>query len=92
MKAEESWDPTDVCPLENILRLRNSLGEILEVESETLYLCQIDKGCVELLFQVPSFIEEDIFPLSVGQQQLLASIGASRLTCGRYKLKVCLIR
>ena len=90
MKVEESWNPTDGCSLENVLRLRNSLGKILEVESDMLYLCQIDKGCVELLFQVPSFVEEDIFPLSMEQQRALASIGVPRLTCGRYSyFQVC---
>ena len=84
VKVEESWDPTEGCSLENVLRLRTSLGKILEVESETLYLRRIDKGCVELLFQVPSFVEEDIFPLQVEQERSLASIGVSRLTCGRY--------
>ena len=84
VKVEESWDPTDGCSLESVLRLRNSLSEILEVESETLYLLQIDKGCVELLFQVPSFVEEDIFPLSMEQERSLASTGVSKLTCGGY--------
>ena len=84
VKVEESWDPSDGCSLEIILRLRNSLAEILGVESEMLYLCRIDKGCVELLFQVPSFVEEDIFPLSVEQETSLASIGVTRLTCGSY--------
>ena len=84
VKVEKSWDPNDGCSLENVLRLCNSLGEILEVNSETLYLCQIDEGCVELLFQVPSFIVEDIFPLSMEQQRSLASIGVPRLTCGSY--------
>ena len=86
VKYEESWDPTEGgCPLETVQRLRNSLGEILEVEPETLYLCQIDKGCVELLFQVPSFAAEDIFPLSMEQERSLASVGVTRLTCGSYR-------
>ena len=94
MKVEESWDPIDGCSLEIILRLCNSLAEILGVESETLYLCRIDKGCVELLFQVPAFVEEDVFPLSVEQETSLASIGVARLTCGSYSYvqppEVCL--
>ena len=86
VKVEESWDPTpqEGCSLENVLRLRNSLADILEVESETLYLCQIEKGCIELLFQVPSFVEEDIFPLSKEQERELTSVGVTRLTCGSY--------
>jgi len=94
VKVEESWDPTDGCSLENVLRLRNSIAEILEVESETLYLCRIDKGCVELLFQVPSFVEEDVFPLSMEEERSLVSVGVSRFTCGSYSYpksqEVCL--
>ena len=84
MKVEESWDPGEGCSLENILRLCNSLADILEVEPETLYLCRIDKGCVELLFQVPSFVEEVLFPLSMKQERFLASLGVARLICGSY--------
>ena len=94
MKVEESWDPKEGCPLENVLHLRNSLADILEVELETLLLCQIQKGCVELLFQVPSFVEEDIFPLSMEQERSLTFVGVIRLTCGSYRfpklLEVCL--
>ena len=94
VKFEESWDPTEGCSLENILRLSNSLAEILEVEPVTLQLCQIDQGCVELQFQVPSFVEEDIFPLSVEQERSLISVGVTRLTCGSYRFprpaEVCL--
>ena len=94
VKVEESWDPREGCSLENVRRLCNSLADILEVEPETLYLCRIDKGCVELLFQVPSFVQEDIFPLSIKQEQSLTSIGVTRLTCESYMFlqspEVCL--
>ena len=85
VKVEESWDPSEGCSLENVLRLSNSLADILEVDPMMLHLCRIDKGCVELLFQVPSFVEEDIFPLSVEQERSLTSVGVTRLTCGRYR-------
>ena len=85
VKVEESWDPTEGCSLENVIRLRNSLADILEVESGTLYLCQINKGCMELLFQVPSFVEEDVFPLSIEQERSLTAVEVTRLTCGSYR-------
>ena len=88
MKVEESWDPTEGCSLENVLRLCNSLADILEVEPETLYLCRIDKGCVELLFQVPSFVEVDILPLSMKQKRSLTAVGVTGLTCGSYKWRL----
>lgn len=52
---------------------------------QTLHLCQIDQGCVELQFQIPSFVEEDIFPLSVEQERSLTTIGVTRLTCRSYR-------
>ena len=70
--------------LNQILQLRNTLAETLGVTSDTLYLCRIDEGCVELLFQIPSFVEEDLFPLSIKQERSLDLIGVARLTCGNY--------
>ena len=95
VKVEESWGPAKGCPLETVIRLRNTLGDILGVEPSTLYLCRIDEGCVELMFQVPSFIE-DIFPLSINQEKSLTSIRVTRLTCVNYSFshppEVCLYR
>ena len=85
VKVEESWGPAKGCPIETVLRLRISLGNILGVEPWTLHLCRIDEGCVELMFQVPSFVEEDIFPLFMVQERSLSSVGVTRLTCGKYR-------
>ena len=85
VKFEESWDPTEGCSLENVLHFSNTLAEILEVEPVTLHLRQIDQGCVQLQFQIPSFVEEDIFPLSVEQERSLPFVGVTRLTCGSYR-------
>ena len=70
--------------LDWVLQLQQQLAEILEVETETLNIFRIDKRCVELLITVPSFIEEDIFPLSVEQEKSLLDIEIAELTCGCY--------
>ena len=96
VKVEESWGPAKGRPLETVLHLRISLGDILGVEPSTLYLCRIDEGCMELLFQVPSFVEEDIFPLSIEQERSLTSVGVTRFTHGNYSFpqppEVCLYK
>ena len=87
VKTEDNWDPheeTQGKVLDWVLKLQSVLAEILEVEAETLYICRIDKGCVELQFQVPSFVEEDIFPLSVEQERSLFTSKVAKLTCGSY--------
>ena len=92
LKTEDSWDPrgetrgeTRGSTIQQVLDLEISVIEVLGFEPETFHLCRIDDGCIELLFQVPSFVEEDIFPLSVEQERALTSVGVARLTCGSYK-------
>ena len=87
VKTEDNWDPHERAQgkvLDWVLQLQNLLAEILEVETETLCLCRIDKGCVELLFTVPSFVKEDIFPLSVEQEKSLVAIEVAKMSCGRH--------
>ena len=56
-----------------------------------LRLCRVEEGCLRLIFQVPSFVQEEIFPLSSVQKRALAAEGVIRLTCGDYQFatKVC---
>ena len=91
LKVEENWGPkiecqapVTECLLDSVLLLHISLSDILGIMPWTLNLRRIDKGCMELLFQVPSFIEEDIFPLSMEQEKSLSAVGVTRLTCGSY--------
>ena len=84
VKVEEVCSSAKGCPVETVRQFRNSLGDILGVEPWTLHLCRIDDGCMELLFQFPFFVEEDIFPLSTKQERLLTSVGVIKLTCGSY--------
>ena len=41
--------------------------------------------------QIPSFVQQEIFPLSTEQESALAAEGVIRLTCGDYQFttKVC---
>ena len=56
-----------------------------------LRLCRVEQGCLQLIFQVPSFVQQEIFPLSTEQESALAAEGVIRLTCGDYQFaaKVC---
>jgi len=72
--------------LAEIKRFCKKLSEILRVSSEgVLRLCQVEKGCFQLMFQVPSFVQQDIFPLSREQERVLTTKGLTRLTCGEYQ-------
>ena len=56
-----------------------------------LRLCQVEEGCLQLIFQVPLFVQQEIFPLSSEQESALAAEGVIRLTCRDYQFtaKVC---
>ena len=63
----------------------HKLSEIVHVSSQgVLCLCRIDKGCFELTFQVPSFVQQKIFPLSREQEMALEKKGVIKLKCGKY--------
>ena len=50
-----------------------------------LRLCRAEEGCLQLIFHVPSFVQEEIFPLSSEQERALTEEGVIRLTCGDYQ-------
>ena len=56
-----------------------------------LRLCKVEEGCLQLIFQIPSFVQQEIFPLSSEQGRALAAEGVIRLACGDYQftIKVC---
>ena len=65
---------------------RHKLSEILRVSSQgILRLCRVEKGCFQFTFQVPSFVQQEIFPLSREQERTLKAKGVMKLTCGEYQ-------
>ena len=63
----------------------HKLSEIVHISSQgVLRLCRVEKGCIELIFQVPSFVQQKIFPLSREQEIALKEEGVIKLKCGKY--------
>ena len=80
--------------VEEVQVFRHKLSEILRVASQgTLRLCRVEKGCFQFILQVPSFVQQEIFPLSREQEKALLVEGVIRLTCVNYqflvKLNLC---
>ena len=88
VKVDSQYDNYTVAQVEGF---RHKLSEILRVSSEgILRLCRVDKGCFQLMFQVPSFVQHEIFPLSREQEKTLAAMGVIELMCGGYHFLVML--
>ena len=65
---------------------RHKISEMFRVSSQgVLRLCRVVKGCFQLTFQVPSFVQKEIFPLSREQEMFLETKGVIALTCGEYQ-------
>ena len=82
MKLDSKYDDYSLSATKDDLRV--ALGELLHITPETLYLCEIDDGCILLTFQIPHFVQEVIFPLSAEQETTLLELGVLQLTCGDY--------
>ena len=78
--------------VKELKKFQYRLGRIFCVSPQSvLRLCRVEEGCLQLIFQVPSFVQQEIFPLSSEQESALAAEGVIRLTSGDYQFaaKVC---
>ena len=86
VKVDSRYDDYTVVDIEVF---RQKLSELLGFSSKgVLRLCLVKEGCFQLTFQVPSFVKEEIFPLSREQERALAAEGVIWLTCGEYQFQV----
>ena len=89
IKVDSAYEQFTVEELENF---QYRLSKLFGVSPQSvLRLCRVEEGCLQLIFQVPSFVQKEIFPLSSEQESALAAEGVIRLTCGDYQFaaKVC---
>ena len=71
LKVDSAYEQFTVEELENF---RYRLSKIFCVSSQSvLRLCRVEKGSFQLIFQVPSFVQQEIFPLSSEQERALAA-------------------
>ena len=83
VKLDSQYDNYTVAEIEVF---RHKLSEILHISSQgVLHLCRVEEGCFQLTFQVPSFVQHEIFPLSREQERGLKDEGVITLTCVEYQ-------
>ena len=64
---------------------QSRISNIIKVSKYTLRLCTVEKGCLQLTFQMPCFVKEVIFSISASQKAALQGEGVTRLTCDGYQ-------
>jgi len=86
VKVDSRYEDYDVIEIEVFSQ---KLSELLKVSYEgVMCLCTVEKGCFQLIFQIPLFVKEEIFPLSREQERALVAEGVIRLSCGKYQFQV----
>ena len=89
VKVDSHYESYTVVELQDF---QNRLSALFRISSQgILRLCRVERGCFQLMFQVPSFVQQKIFPLSSEQERALVAERVIKLTCGNYKFvaKVC---
>lgn len=75
----------DNCTISSLKNFERELGKILKVPSDVVViLCRIAPGSLQLIFQIPLFVQKAIFPLSSEQEVALTKLGVVQLSCGEY--------
>ena len=86
VKLDSHYDDYTVAEIEVF---RHRLSKILRASSESaLRLCRVEKGCIQLVFQVPLFVQQEVFPLCREQEMALEAMGVIKLKCGEYQFLV----
>ena len=78
-------DAFDNCNVNHLSAFVSNLQKVLNISDITLRLCHIGPGSLKLIFQLPHFVQQDIFPLSSEQETNLSSLGVVQLSCGDYQ-------
>ena len=83
VKLDSRYDNYTVAEIKGFCR---KLSETLHLSSKgVLRLCRVEEGCFQLTFQVPSFVQQEMLPLSSEQERTLKAEGVIKLTCGEYQ-------
>ena len=70
--------------LEDMIEFQITLCKILQMSIHVARLCEVGKGCIELIYQIPLFVQQTVFPLSVEQETTLFNLGILSLISGDY--------
>ena len=74
--------------IEKLREFRHQISKILEINKLAIRFCCAQKGCVELKFQLPNFIEKAIIPLSFEEKVQLKQLGVIQFSTNDYRCNI----
>ena len=63
----------EIKDLLQLRKVKRKIAKLLGLELSTLILCDITKGCVEVVFLIPQLVAQKVFPLSDAQRSALSA-------------------
>ena len=85
MKVEEGIEKYN---MKHLAELISHVSKVISVSQHTLQLCSVEKGCVQLNFQIPDFVKYYIFPLLEEKIAGLKALGIILVRCDKWKYQV----
>ena len=91
--TDDKWENMHIkldSKLENVTinelrEFRFKVSEILGVFVSAIRFCCVKQGCIEVMWQVPSFINKIIIPLSPEKERMLELLGVIQFSCFDYE-------
>ena len=74
--------------IEQLREFRHQVSEILRINKAAIRFCCAQKGCIELKFQLPKFLEKTIVPLSFEKKTQLKQIGVIQFSTNDYRCNI----
>lgn len=70
--------------MKHLNSLTSKVSRALSLSKFTLNLCNVEKGCVQLVYQIPNTVVKHLFPLHKRQGVELCHMGVTRLVCRKH--------
>lgn len=73
-----------ITAINDLKEFRFKVSEILGIDTSAIYFCCVKRGCIEVTWQIPSFISKIIFPFSSDKEEKLEQLGVIHFSCLGY--------
>ena len=74
--------------INQLREFRQQISEILRINKDAIRFCCAQKGCIELKFQLPNFVEKAIVPLSFEEKIQLKQLGVIQFSTNDYRCDI----
>ena len=70
--------------INELREFRFKASEIVGIHVSAIHFCCVKRGCIQVMWQIPCFIKQIIFPLCPEKENMLKLLGVTQLSCLDY--------